>query len=88
MFIINHYNSFFWQNSGSHFSLALDFSEIIKDINTGKTTLLDYPTIAIKVREYEAYLKEIENGIKNIDDKIKRKEEQLHLVYDEPIIHI
>ena len=51
------------------FSLALDFSEIIKDINTGKTVLLDYPTIAIKVREYEAYLKEIENGIKNIDDK-------------------
>jgi hypothetical protein len=52
-----------------NFSLALDFSEIIKDINTGKTTLLDYPTIAIKVCEYEAYLKEIENGIKNIDDK-------------------
>ena len=31
---------------------------------------------------------EYHTRVKNIEDKIKRKEEQLHLVDDEPIIHI
>ena len=31
---------------------------------------------------------EYHTRVKNIEDKIKRKEEQLHLVDDKPIIHI
>ena len=59
-----------------NFTLALKFGEDIKDINTGKTGLLAYHTIATKVLEYESNLKEIENGLKNIDDK------ELHTLFD------